>query len=124
MAAHRRKHSGAMCDSACPAGPLYRHPEHCHLDTLATFAAAAQQARLGSVQQDHERTIRTALRLLTDCGLAYEHGTDSTKRGYNQAWFDKLFIDARDDDHRSPGGADRVGGGAAHGAGGAGGDDR
>src|SRR5262249_15485400 len=38
------------------------------------------------------------LRLLTDCGLAYEQGTDNTRRGYNQARFDKLFIDARADD--------------------------
>ncbi|MDT7713026.1 MAG: site-specific recombinase [Pseudonocardiales bacterium] len=60
--------------------------------------AEEQRARLCSVQQDHERTIRAALRLLTDCGLAYEQGTDSTRRGYNQALFEKLFIDARADD--------------------------
>lgn len=60
--------------------------------------AEGQRARLQSVQHGHERHIRTALRLLEDCGLAYAQGADSTLRAYNQAWFDKLFIDAQTDD--------------------------
>ncbi|HJT02400.1 MAG TPA: hypothetical protein VJ757_02045 [Pseudonocardiaceae bacterium] len=60
--------------------------------------AEEQRARLHNVQHNHERTIRAAMRLLKECGLAYEQGTDSTRRGYNQARFDKLFIGARADD--------------------------
>jgi hypothetical protein len=37
--------------------------------------------------------------LLPTCGEAHQRGGDTLRRDYNQAWFDKLYVD---DDHGRP----------------------
>jgi len=60
--------------------------------------AEAQLARFGSNASDHAQVIRAALGLIADCGEAYRSADDTTRRAYNQAWFEGLYLD-----HGAPG---------------------
>ena len=56
-----------------------------------------QLAAITTLEAEHERAVRAALRLAADCGEAYERGTDATRRAYNQAWLEQLRLDSHDD---------------------------
>lgn len=59
-------------------------------------AAQTQRAQLGLTAGKHEAAIRSATALLPTCGVAYQRGGDALRRDYNQAWFDKLYLDDED----------------------------
>lgn len=40
--------------------------------------------------------IHAATSLIANCGTAYAEADEQTRRAYNQAWFEGIFIDARD----------------------------
>lgn len=46
---------------------------------------------------EQETAIRTATELLPMCGEVHRRANDSLRRDYNQAWFDKLYVDSHDD---------------------------
>jgi site-specific DNA recombinase len=56
-------------------------------------AAETQRAQLSLATDQHEAAIRAATALLPTCGEAYQRGTDTLRRDYNQAWFDQLYLD-------------------------------
>jgi site-specific DNA recombinase len=69
---------------------------------LAVKLAAVEEklAAVTTVQADHEKSIRIALRLVANCGEAYARSSDATRRAYNQAWFEGLYLDSPDHDKR------------------------
>jgi len=61
---------------------------------LAT--AETQRAALRTTTGRHEQIIEHATGLLANCGSAYARASDSIRRDYNQAWFDKVFFTIED----------------------------
>jgi site-specific DNA recombinase len=65
-------------------------------DELAAQLGQAEEqlARHGTTAIEHEQLIRAVTDLISDCGRAYEEASDTTRRAYNLAWFDHIYIDA------------------------------
>ena len=67
-----------------------------HELTAKRTGAETQRAQLGRTQNQHEQVIRDATALLPQCGEAYQRGDDQLRREYNQAWFERIYISAKD----------------------------
>ncbi len=64
-------------------------------DELAGHLAQAEEAinRHGTTTLEHEQLIRALTDLIVDCGQTYERADDATRRSYNQAWFERIYLD-------------------------------
>lgn len=58
--------------------------------------AQTQVAALESTDVDHAAMIRAATSLIANCGRAYAEADENTRRAYNQAWFEGIYLDIKD----------------------------
>ncbi len=65
------------------------------------LAAESALSQLSVSQDSHEATLNAVLDLAERCGAAYCQSDASGRRDYNQAWFERLYLDA-DDDYSEP----------------------
>jgi site-specific DNA recombinase len=66
------------------------------------LSAESSLERLSRTEDDHQVTLEAVLALLEHCGRAYRLSDEAGRRDYNQAWFDRLLLDADDDEDRRP----------------------
>ncbi len=58
--------------------------------------AEARVTALNQVDELHRDALAAALRLIANCGEAYQEADAATRRAYNQAWYERLLIDEDD----------------------------
>jgi hypothetical protein len=53
----------------------------------------SQRQRLDTTNADHKQLIRSATHLAANCGANYAQADDASRRRYNQAWFEGIYLD-------------------------------
>jgi hypothetical protein len=95
----RYKWADRAMDCAAPAD-IAREKQQQLADQL--LSAESSLERLSRTEDDHQVTLEAVLALLEYCGRAYRLSDEAGRRDYNQAWFDRLLLDADDDEDQRP----------------------